>query len=183
MITELKAGTTYKLIDKDGWLAMSSINKGLYVSHYFTSEGLVTINEIFEGDGYINDVCIINESEYKFFEEVEDLEEVVTQDTTTTLSKSIYILGDEWLVVAQHPTQEAMVICVRVKDNCVDVFSSSFVDEKLNPKSWQEQLCENMKDPTSVIYKGDGIIELNGLFLEEDLIEMAKHIIELTEGV
>ena len=177
MITELKANTTYKLINKDGWFANHNKNRRLF-EKWFTGES-VTLEDIDEdGDGLCgNDVVIYIGVEDQFFEEV--VEKVVTQGTASP--KLIYIRGVEWLVVAEHPAQKDTIICVRVKDNCVDCFDSSFVEEKLNPKSWQENIETHLGFEYSHTCKSFYISKRT--LSEEGLINMAKCIIELSGGV
>lgn len=177
MITELKAGATYRLINKGGWFVNHSKNKVLF-EKWFTGES-VTLEDIDEdGDGLCgNDVVIYIGVEDQFFEEV--VEKMVTQDTASP--KSIFIRGEEWLVVAEHPTQKGTIICVRVKDNCVDCFDSIFVEEKLNPKSWQENIETHLGFEYSHTCKSFYISKRT--LSEEGLINMAKCIIELSGGV
>lgn len=179
MIKELKANTTYKLVDKDGWFKDDDFNESLY-TNYFTSTGFITIAEVYHGEGFTGDQCIIAEDEYQFFEEVVTPTEGVQTLSTPTITPlpSIFVRGEEWLVATEHPTQEGKVICVRASDNCIECFDSTFIDKKLKPKSWQEQLCEEYGleyEPTT-----DGFHISNAVFYTGALVGMAKRIVELS---
>ncbi len=53
-----------------------------------------------------------------------------------------------------------------------------FFEEKLKPKSWQEQVCEEF----NIDLCNDGDFYFQNILTEHRVIEMAKRIIELTEG-
>lgn len=182
MIKELKANTTYKLVDKDGWFKDDDFNESLY-TNYFTSTGFITIAAVYHGEGFTGDQCIITEDEYQFFEEVVTPTEGVQTLSTPTITPlpSIFVRGEEWLVATEHPTQEGKVICVRVSDNCIDCFDSIFIDEKLNPKSWQENIETHLGFEYSRTCKSFYISKRT--LSEDELISMAKRIIELSQWV
>ncbi len=125
MVTKLKANTTYRLVDKDGWFAIDPMNEEFFTLH-FNHNNEITLEAIDEvGNGFCKsdgfckgDLVIDAESDLKFFE------------------------------------------------------------EKLKPKSWQEQVCEDF----DVKLCSDGYFCFQHRLTEHRVIEMAKRIIELTEG-
>ncbi len=185
VVTELKANTTYRLIDKAGWFARESMNRIFFTLH-FNHNNEITLEEVDESGThgwYGGDIVIDAEFELRFFEEVvtspEKVEEVVTETVPETVPRpAIFIQGKEWLIVGEHPTQKDKIICVKVSDNRIDCFDSSFVEEKLKPKSWQEHVCEDFD--VKLCKNGDFCFQHT--LTEHRVIEMAKRIIELTEG-
>ncbi len=203
MITELKANTTYKLIDKDGWFKESVHNKDIYFTNFNTITDTVFIDEV-DGfnDGCLGGTTIITEDERKFFEDMtsiseplENVSEEVKPLTRTVYRKTtlstkelltemlvngkVYYSEDGEDCFTWYPEEEVFASenvgsFLIVKTNGLDKILHERVEEEV---SWQEQLCEEFD--MDYVEKGDQFVQ-GKLHNTTDMIQMAKRIIELS---
>lgn len=69
-LTEIHAGLTYKLIDKEGYINANTENKNIYDEIFKGKElQIVTLSDVTISDGWSKGEIVIVKSEYKYFEE------------------------------------------------------------------------------------------------------------------
>lgn len=137
LMTEQNRLRKFKLIDREGFLNNNWCNE--YVLNEHLIDGYISgfeniVGDICDSTG--NEVFIYGDELIEYFEEVF---EVAKDDND---NKTFIYGGEEYLVVAPHPTQEDHTIVIKTSDNYIDVFSNALVEKLMKPKSWQETLAE-----------------------------------------
>ena len=172
----------FRLIDRDGYLDETSENTRIY-EDYFTN-GVV--------EGFIDQhgelrsrchQCLIEECEFKFFEEVFD--EGSTPENVETVK---FMMSDsEWMVVTEHPTMPKHKIIIETSTNEIDVISDEELADIVKPKTWQEKLCKEYSEKYQIFRyleycASSDLIKLESFIEPAELVNFAKRILELSEG-
>jgi hypothetical protein len=136
-LTKLEAGKTYVFKDELACILWSDIDENDYIRSEFYDDGFA-IDEVYDGDGYIWDNCIIIADELKYFKLKEEEtmhqpkhirpeDEVTITTTYGELAVALYFLGE----VAQPYGQQ-------LYNQLLEVFNleyadfTSLVDDELN---------------------------------------------------
>jgi len=150
MITKVEAGKTYRLIDKEGYLAHNSFNKPLYVKYFL--DDTVTIGEVCHSSGVVDDYEIITSDEYKFFEEVvseESSPKIIKPEDEITITTTYGDLARAYYAVGRingkdYDKNIFDIACEVFKDNPVHNLPSMF--EGPNYHSFQSQFEKELFD-------------------------------------
>ena len=180
----------FKLIDREGYVKIHPSNAevlGTYLLPDNTYEGVINGQELWD---YLTDQCLIEEIEFKFFEEVfydvkeefiptlNEVCEVSRADDLETWYKFIprakytphYLSEEQYVGDWQSEDVSWKVEQISVEN---------FVFRPIPEKTWQEKLCDEF--PFFLKWnKGDQLAEFTGGYIDE--VKLAKRIIELSEG-
>ncbi|CAM0042411.1 hypothetical protein VPHK406_0021 [Vibrio phage K406] len=187
----------FKLIDREGYLDSAISNKDIY-KNFFN-------NDITEG--YINMVgdlgtedqpCVIDRTEFNFFEEVFDN---VEEDFIPTLNEVCEVSRaddlENWYkfiprakYTPHYLSEEQYVGDWQSEDvswKVEQISAENFVFRPLQEQTWQEKLCEEYSEKNQIFryleYCEDSdLIKVEAYIEPAELIHFAKRILELSEG-
>ena len=177
----------FKLVDRDGFINRNPRNKvimNLYMDNGMF-EGVVDedgdLVPVVTGDGDI----LISENEFEYFEEVTEVPSDqgkwygVGIPPVGTICKAYHNKSGKYHEVEIIKTRNngvyEVAACMKVNDFMV-FWSSNF--GPVEEKTWQEKVSEEF----DIEYTTSGDFKFNHFMEQDRLIEMAKRIIELSEG-
>lgn len=137
MITKLKANTKYRLIDKQGYID-SHFNNADFLRRFYINDHYLMQEISHQGAGIINGSYIMNDREFKFFEEVLQVFDGSTPLEVGMLAKIqgidhsreiLFICPEGQLVVYKEQGSSSSYTCSIKQVGVYDLRRQKFIDE------------------------------------------------------